>query len=105
MGLSAVTRTTNRLFLGSQPAFRPVLACQASLLAPPVAPLALAQRNSGSFFGHRQAPELWKCVTTVSNQGRQRGRAKGLVKIKNLHRGQKLGFGPARVSFPGKLLL
>ena len=35
------------------------------------------------------------------HQGRQRGRAKGLVKIKNLHKGQKLGFGPARISFPG----
>jgi small subunit ribosomal protein S5 len=66
---------------------------------------AVSGRNSGTFFNHRNAQELWKCVTTVSNQGRQRGRAKGLVKIKNLHKGQKLGFGPARVAFPGEFKL
>lgn len=96
--MSAI-RTTR--LLTSQPVFRPTLANQKLFLAPSVAPLVLAERNSGSFFDHRPAQELWKSVTTVSNQGRQRGRAKGLVKIKNLHKGQKLGFGPARISFPG----
>ncbi len=39
--------------------------------------------------------------TSVSNQGRQRGRAKGLTRIKNLNRGQKLGYGKARMAWPG----
>lgn len=82
--------------------YNPLLESPKPLLPPPLTLLALPQRNSGTFFNHRGAQELWKCVTTVSNQGRQRGRSKGLVKIKNLHRGQKLGFGPARISFPGK---
>jgi len=82
--------------------YNPRLESPKPLLPPPLTLLALSQRNSGTFFNHRGAQELWKCVTTVSNQGRQRGRSKGLVKIKNLHRGQKLGFGPARISFPGK---
>ncbi len=47
------------------------------------------------------AKELWKSVTMVSNQGRQRGRSKGLLRIKNLHRGQRLGFGRAKILFPG----
>ena len=82
--------------------YNPLVGSPKPLLPPPLTLLALPQRNSGTFFNNRGAQELWKSVTTVSNQGRQRGRSKGLVKIKNLHRGQKLGFGPARVSFPGK---
>jgi hypothetical protein len=89
--------------LTSQPVTRSLLPTRKSLLAPTKSLLELPHRHSGTFFNHRPAQELWKCVTTVSNQGRQRGRAKGLVKIKNLHRGQKLGFGPARISFPGQL--
>lgn len=64
-------------------------------------PSLVQARFSGTYFNHRPAKELWKSVTMVSNQGRQRGRAKGLLKIKNLHKGQKLGMGPARISFPG----
>jgi hypothetical protein len=44
---------------------------------------------------------LWKTNTSVSSQGRARGRAKGLVRIKNLNRGQKLGFGKSKVAWPG----
>ena len=40
-------------------------------------------------------------MTTVSNQGRMRGRAKGLMRIKDLSKGQKLGFGKNRMVFPG----
>lgn len=97
---NAISAIRPTRLLSLQPVFKPNLTSQ-KFLNPTVAPLALPQRNA-TFFNHRQAQELWKCVTTVSNQGRQRGRAKGLVRIKNLHRGQKLGFGPARVSFPGK---
>ena len=99
---NAISAIRPTRLLSLQPVFKPNLISQKILLSPTVAPLALPQRNGGTFFNHRQAQELWKCVTTVSNQGRQRGRAKGLVRIKNLHRGQKLGYGPARISFPGK---
>lgn len=68
----------------------------------PAAPLVVPERFSGTFFGHKTAKDLWKSVTTVSSQGRKRGRARGVLKIKNLHVGQKLGFGPARMLFPGK---
>ena len=37
----------------------------------------------------------------MSNQGRQRGRAKGLIRRKNLNRGQQLGYGPKKVVFAG----
>ena len=47
------------------------------------------------------AATLWKSATGVSSQGRKRGRAKGLLKIKNLNRGQKLGVGKERIKFPG----
>ena len=40
-------------------------------------------------------------MTSVTNQGRMRGRAKGMMRIKNLNRGQRLGFGQERVLFPG----
>ena len=52
-----------------------------------------------NFVGNSK--ELWKTVTTVSNQGRMRGRAKGLMRIKDLNRGQKMGFGKNRMVFPG----
>ena len=54
---------------------------------------------SPNFVGNSK--ELWKTVTTVSNQGRMRGRAKGLMRIKDLNRGQKMGFGKNRMVFPG----
>ena len=47
------------------------------------------------------AGTLWKSVTSVSNQGRMRGRAKGLMRFKDLHKGQRLGWGKARILFPG----
>ena len=52
-----------------------------------------------NFVGNSK--ELWKTVTTVSNQGRMRGRAKGLMRIKDLSKGQKMGFGKNRMVFPG----
>jgi len=83
---------------------RTLSASKCLFLRPPaqVVPLVVPERYSGSFFSHKTARDLWKSVTTVSNQGRKRGRAKSVLKVKNLHVGQKLGFGPARVLFPGK---
>lgn len=60
----------------------------------------IINRESHSFF-RGNSKELWKTVTTVSNQGRMRGRAKGLMRIKDLNRGQKMGFGKNRMVFPG----
>ncbi len=47
------------------------------------------------------AQELWKANTSVSSQGKQRGRARSVMRIKNLNRGQKLGFGKAGMAWPG----
>lgn len=47
------------------------------------------------------AEDLWKGVTSVSNAGRKRGRAKGLVRRKDLNRGQVIGIGKANIQWPG----
>jgi small subunit ribosomal protein S5 len=47
------------------------------------------------------ADELWKGVTSVSNAGRKRGRAKGLMRRKDLNRGQVIGIGKANIQWPG----
>lgn len=47
------------------------------------------------------ADELWKGVTSVSNAGRKRGRAKGLMRRKDLNRGQVIGVGKANIQWPG----
>lgn len=47
------------------------------------------------------ADDLWKGVTSVSNAGRKRGRAKGLVRRKDLNRGQVIGIGKANIQWPG----
>jgi len=78
-------------------------ACQRFLAQPPkLDPVTLSVRNAGSYYQkNNKQDQLWKAITSVSNQGRQRGRAKGLMKYKNLHMGQRMGFGKSRVSFPG----
>lgn len=47
------------------------------------------------------AEDLWKGVTSVSNAGRKRGRAKGLMRKKDLNRGQVIGIGKANIHWPG----
>jgi len=47
------------------------------------------------------ANELWKGVTSVSNAGRRRGRAKGLARKRDLNRGQIIGVGKIPIQFPG----
>ena len=47
------------------------------------------------------ADELWKGITSVSNAGRKRGRAKGLPRRKDLNRGQIIGIGQANIQWPG----
>ena len=59
-------------------------------------------RHAGSYFQKNLPPsQLWKQVTSVSAQGKKRGRAKGLARIKNLNRGQRLGWGREKIRFPG----
>jgi len=60
-----------------------------------------ALKDSLDLYLVETSKELWKATTSVSNQGRQRGRAKGLMREKNLNRGQQLGFGQARMVWPG----
>ncbi|XP_011706470.1 PREDICTED: 28S ribosomal protein S5, mitochondrial-like, partial [Wasmannia auropunctata] len=47
------------------------------------------------------ADELWKGVTSVSNAGRRRGRAKGLARKRDLNKGQIIGVGKIPIQFPG----
>ncbi|KYN31252.1 28S ribosomal protein S5, mitochondrial [Trachymyrmex septentrionalis] len=63
-------------------------------------PLVHSTRNT-TFFVNKSADELWKGVTTVSNAGRRRGRAKGLKKKKDLNKGQIIGVGKVPMQFPG----
>ena len=45
---------------------------------------------------------MWKSVTSVSNAGRHRGRAKGARKVlKNLNKGQVIGIGKINMLWPG----
>jgi len=53
------------------------------------------------FFTKLPAEDLWKGVTSVSNAGRKRGRAKGLMRKKDLNRGQVIGIGKANIQWPG----
>jgi small subunit ribosomal protein S5 len=49
------------------------------------------------------ANDLWKGITSVSNAGKKRGRAKTVSKknIKDLNRGQVIGVGKANILWPG----
>ena len=47
------------------------------------------------------AAQLWKSVTSVSNAGKRRGRAKGLARTRDLNQGQKIGHGKVGMLFPG----
>ncbi|XP_078034963.1 mitochondrial ribosomal protein S5 [Augochlora pura] len=64
-------------------------------------PLIQNARESATFFNKKPISLLWKAVTSVSNAGKRRGRGKGLPRIKNLNRGQKIGVGKIGMVFPG----
>lgn len=75
-----------------------------TLLTVPLLTLPLnsvPSRWASGFYTSKKAGDIWSALTSVSNPGRQRGRAKGLMKYKNLHVGQRLGYGKNRVAFPG----
>lgn len=61
-----------------------------------------SKRNT-NFFNKLPAEALWKGVTSVSNAGKKRGRAKTISKknIKDLNKGQMIGVGKANIIWPG----
>ncbi|EGI69854.1 28S ribosomal protein S5, mitochondrial [Acromyrmex echinatior] len=63
--------------------------------------LAKNSPRNVSFVNNESADELWKGVTTVSNAGKRRGRAKGLIKKRDLNKGQIIGVGKISMQFPG----
>ncbi|KHJ40822.1 ribosomal protein S5 domain protein [Trichuris suis] len=58
-------------------------------------------RRFKSFFTKRKAEDLWKGVTSVSNVGRKKGRARSVLRPKDLNRGQEIGKGPINTMWPG----
>jgi len=54
-----------------------------------------------SYFKTGGADELWKTMAGVSQQGKKRGRARNLMRKRDLNRGQRMGFGKAKISWPG----
>ncbi|KAF3421257.1 hypothetical protein E2986_04874, partial [Frieseomelitta varia] len=84
------------------------LAITVGLLSPQA--LSLQSARNTSFYNkskcilcqtYRPAAQLWKSVTSVSNAGKRRGRAKGLVRTRDLNQGQKIGHGKVGMLFPG----
>ncbi|XP_014610265.1 PREDICTED: 28S ribosomal protein S5, mitochondrial [Polistes canadensis] len=63
-------------------------------------PVINSTRNT-SFFNKRPAEQLWKGVTSVSNAGKRRGRARGVARRKDLNKGQIIGEGRIPIQFPG----
>eukprot|EP00088_Acartia_fossae_P056742 TRINITY_DN6609_c0_g1_i6.p1 TRINITY_DN6609_c0_g1~~TRINITY_DN6609_c0_g1_i6.p1 ORF type:complete len:457 (-),score=88.25 TRINITY_DN6609_c0_g1_i6:368-1738(-) len=73
-------------------------------------PFILSQGNAGGYlipaaamsaFNSQSQDLLWKTMQGVSPQGKRRGRAKNLLKRKDLNRGQVIGFGKEKLAFPG----
>ncbi|CAF1118672.1 unnamed protein product [Rotaria sordida] len=56
-----------------------------------------------SVYTNVTAQDLWKTITSVSNAGAKRGRAKrrGATKFKDLNIGQRIGQGKANMQWPG----
>ena len=79
------------------PALRPLPSPSPSL--PSLPSLSLLARQS-SFYKGSGADALWATMAGVSQQGKKRGRAKNTMQKKDLNRGQKIGYGKARVAWP-----
>jgi len=54
-----------------------------------------------SFYKTGDASGLWKAMAGVSAQGKKRGRARNSMKKKNLNVGKRIGYGRAKMSWPG----
>ena len=53
-----------------------------------------------SVYNAPSADTLWKTMAGVSMQGRKRGRARNLMRPRNLNRGKQVGYGAKKVDFP-----
>lgn len=53
------------------------------------------------FFFSVTAAQLWKGVSSVSNAGKKRGRAKSVWRPRDLNRGQIIGVGKENIVWPG----
>ncbi|XP_059174688.1 small ribosomal subunit protein uS5m-like [Physella acuta] len=71
-----------------------------SLFKPSVSCL-LISRSYTSFVKSVSADQLWLGVTSVSNAGRKRGRARNVKRKVDLNRGQRIGVGKSGMVFPG----
>ena len=69
--------------------------------SPPSFHPAIASARSMSFYKTGDAAPLWKAMAGVSAQGKKRGRARNSMKKKNLNAGKRLGYGRAKLSWPG----
>ena len=78
-------------------AFRTTLAQQLNIQ--PLLPSVIPNRES-SFYKAGGSDELWKTMAGVSQQGKKRGRAKNTMQKKDLNRGQRLGYGKAKIAWP-----
>jgi len=54
-----------------------------------------------SFYTKKSGDEIWSAMLGVSSQGKKRGRARNMLRQKNLNRGQIIGFGKKKMDFPG----
>merc|ERR1711971_885078 len=94
-------QTASRLSLASSclhaGVSRPYLVSKLSIH--PLVPTVLPVRQS-SFFKSPGSDELWKAMAGVSQQGKKRGRAKNTMQKKDLNRGQRLGYGKAKIAWP-----
>jgi len=68
-------------------------------MRPPPCQLMVSRQTSS--YNDPPAEALWNTMAGVSQQGKKRGRARNLLKQKNLNRGQLSGFGKAKIVWPG----
>jgi len=83
---TANVRFSNDKLLQISEVYPPTLSCQARAM---------------SAFNDPSGSELWKTMSGVSQQGKKRGRARNLLRAKDLNKGQRPGFGPAKINWPG----
>ncbi|XP_060518520.1 small ribosomal subunit protein uS5m [Cylas formicarius] len=101
--LLEVTKIFQKLVINSRKnVATPLIKLHDAICEKPAIITANATRNT-NYFNKLPAKDLWKSVTSVSNAGRKRGRAKAISKrkIKDLNKGQIIGSGKANILWPG----
>ena len=104
--IKALCQSMPRLsLLSSQPALSQHLSSSHRpsplLPAPAPCPPASVPSRAMSYYNTGGSDAIWKAMSGVSQQGKKRGRARNLMKKKDLNRGQIMGFGKAKMSWPG----